>query len=529
MEYIRPKHLSVFQRVAFHHRRLFALCGWLIGLASGCATPQAPPMLTVPPVSVSVDHYLGSPLTGPLDNPPAVTSPKDAYAITATFIALDRMPTGEMRWSLASQARIIAVTRSGLPVQSSARLAAGVRGADGDDATALRASLFDGTGVHSFGRAVPVTILHGALPTGATSRFALAEQINVTRFVLGQPVRRRVELSIYRPTTNAPVQIALVLEDLLAPLVPLDNTKAKTDDPEHAKDAPITRPKPAPVAVPVQELALLDRPAFTGHDSFALLVPYRFGNSESRVIAILIEIDKGSIDDAHQRAFATAMDEIAAARKLAATRPYSHPLDNPEWPGLLTALDAMAKPHTPRPPMVFLASQTGVEIFEDIALVGDDALRRELADKIFKALGVPVSIRSTDVLAWTLEHASYEILSEHSAVEALPGELAAILTLHAGEAGRHAGSLDDALRTSTTRREFDLRLIAENYIYLEDSSPASRVRAFDWLYARGRAPAGFDPLGPAKERRAALEQALNPAPATLPTTTPSAIAPGDIR
>lgn len=529
MEYIRPKQVSEFQAAAFRHRTLFFLCGWFIGLASGCATPQPPPMLIVPPVSVGVDHYLGSPLTGPLDKPPAVTNPQDAFAINAAFIALDRMFTDETRWSLASQARIIAVTRSGLPVQSSARLAAGVRGADGDDAIALRASLFDRTRIHSFGRAVPMTTLRGALPAGATSRFTLAEQTIAPRFAFGQPVRRRVELSIYRPTANAPLQIALVVEDLLAPPIPIDNIKAKTDDPDHAKDAPIARPKPAPLPVPVQELALLDRPAFNGHDSFALLVPYRFGNSDSRAIAILIEIDKGSVDDAHQRAFANAMTEIATARKLAATRPYSQPLDNPEWPGLLTALDAMAKPQTPRPPMVFLAGQTGVDIFEDIALVGDDVLRRKLADKIFKTLGAPVSIRSTDTLAWILEHASYEVLSEQSAVEILPGELASILTLHAGEAGRHPGSLDDALRTSTTRPQFDLRLIAENYIYLEDSSPASRVRAFDWLYARGRAPAGFDPLGPVKERRAALERALNPAPATLPANTPSAIAPGDIR
>ena len=111
-------------------------------------------------------------------------------------------------------------------------------------------------------------------------------------------------------------------------------------------------------------------------------------------------------------------------------------------------------------------------------------------------------------------------MSEQSAITILPGELSAILTLHAGEAGRHAGALDEAIRTSATREQFNLRLIAENYIYLEDSSPASRVRAFDWLFAQGRSPAGYDPLGPAKDRRAALERALNPTPATLPTSNP---------
>ncbi len=506
--------------------RFFYLVGLIFGLAAGCATSHAPPTLTAPQVSVSVDHYLGSPLSGPLDKPLVTSSSQDAYAVTATVVAVDRMPVGDSRWSLASQARIIAVTRSGIPVQSSARLAAGVRGADGEVAAALQADLQDSAHVHSFGRAVSMTTLRGALPPGVTSRFSIAEQTSTPQFFGGQPIRRRVAVSVYRPSANQPLQIALVLEDLLAPLTPLDNTKGKTDDPER-KEVPTTRPKPVPS--PVREMALLDRPAFTGHDSFVLLVPFRFGNSESRAISIYIEIDKRTSDDAHQRAFAASMNEITAARKLAATRPYLRPLDNPEWPGLLTALDAMAKPHTPRAPMVFLASQTGVAIFEDITLAADDAVRRKLADRVFKALGTPVTLRSTDSLGWILEHASFEMLSELSTIEPFPGEIKSILTLHAGEAGRHAGSLDDALRTSVNRQQFDLRLIAENYIYLEDSSPASRVRAFDWLYARGRAPVGFDPLGPAKERRAALERAMNPAPATLPATAPTATAPGDIR
>jgi hypothetical protein len=39
------------------------------------------------------------------------------------------------------------------------------------------------------------------------------------------------------------------------------------------------------------------------------------------------------------------------------------------------------------------------------------------------------------------------------------------------------------------------------------------VRAFDWLNARGRAPSGYDPLGPVKERRKAIDAtvAANPA------------------
>jgi hypothetical protein len=46
------------------------------------------------------------------------------------------------------------------------------------------------------------------------------------------------------------------------------------------------------------------------------------------------------------------------------------------------------------------------------------------------------------------------------------------------------------------------------------------VRAFDWLRARDKAPADYDPLSPLKQRRAALEKALA-APATQPATAGS--------
>jgi hypothetical protein len=93
----------------------------------------------------------------------------------------------------------------------------------------------------------------------------------------------------------------------------------------------------------------------------------------------------------------------------------------------------------------------------------------------------------------------------------LPPELRAILTVYAGEPSRHSGSLDDIANQSTSRQDLENRLTAENLVFLTDSSPASRVRAFDWLSARGLAPAGYDPLGSAKQRREALDKALSTA------------------
>ena len=80
-----------------------------------------------------------------------------------------------------------------------------------------------------------------------------------------------------------------------------------------------------------------------------------------------------------------------------------------------------------------------------------------------------------------------------------------LILRHAGEAGRFPRLLEGLLTISVDTADYDLRLVAENRLFLEDSSPAARVRAYDWLKARGYAPANFDPLGTKGARRAALE------------------------
>jgi hypothetical protein len=44
---------------------------------------------------------------------------------------------------------------------------------------------------------------------------------------------------------------------------------------------------------------------------------------------------------------------------------------------------------------------------------------------------------------------------------------------------------------------------------LADMSPSARVRAYEWLVAQGQAPAGYDPLAPAQERRRVLNRNLD--------------------
>ena len=85
-----------------------------------------------------------------------------------------------------------------------------------------------------------------------------------------------------------------------------------------------------------------------------------------------------------------------------------------------------------------------------------------------------------------------------------PGDALRLMLRKAGEVGRWPDLLTDAVAESDGVRELRERLVRENRIFLEDAVPATRVRAYDWLAARGLAPEGFDPLASAEERRAAL-------------------------
>src|SRR3954452_11232400 len=156
------------------------------------------------------------------------------------------------------------------------------------------------------------------------------------------------------------------------------------------------------------------------------------------------------------------------------------------------AVESLYWPERRRSALVFLSNQTGARICEDVALVADDATLARMCEPIVTRVNDDPSLHTRAALGWLLDESSFKLLAESLAGGKMPPELEAVLTQHAGEAGRHAGSLDEVMRGTGSRQDLENKLTAENFIFLEDSSPASRVRAFDWLRARGRAPAGYE-------------------------------------
>jgi len=105
---------------------------------------------------------------------------------------------------------------------------------------------------------------------------------------------------------------------------------------------------------------------------------------------------------------------------------------------------------------------------------------------------------------------SSTILVLSRSVEQNAASLAATFSARFGEVGLDPSTVAELATASGSREDFQTRLQAEHILLLEDTSPAARVRAFDWMRANGVAPADYDPLGSRAARRAAIEKHLNP-------------------
>jgi hypothetical protein len=103
-----------------------------------------------------------------------------------------------------------------------------------------------------------------------------------------------------------------------------------------------------------------------------------------------------------------------------------------------------------------------------------------------------------------------------------------MLSARFGEVGRDPGTVADLGAASASRADFETRVRGENVILLDDASPASRVRAFEWARRQDAHGAlkDYDPMGPAPKRRQAIDQYLQSLTPTTQPTTRAADAPG---
>ncbi len=175
------------------------------------------------------------------------------------------------------------------------------------------------------------------------------------------------------------------------------------------------------------------------------------------------------------------------------------------WPGFESALRAARDPAQRRRALVWIASQTSAMIARDHLLLASDDELNAYHDLLRQDLRASTLDRKPELLGWLMDLRSLHRLKSLASDNKLPPSLAGILSIHAGALSRDPSSLDAVLRGVRSRDEFDSRLRAEHLIALEDSSPAIRVDAFEFLRARNQAPANYDPLASDADRAHALE------------------------
>lgn len=430
----------------------------------GCTTPERP-QLSVPATQIRQTHFLGNAVSGPQTGRLGADLANGAMLVDVQLYAATELSTDRFD-PVGAAARLVLATRDRQPAPASGELTGPVRWAASAQADEFMAQL----------RYSPPTDVvkwqeqRFAVPKNATGSLQLAD---------GQ---REIQLLV---SNNSDGPIAPACEVALG----ISQTNGFDNSQRH-------------------EQAVF-RPIAVGDGvNMAIVMPFQFPEPKAKTLAIVIRAEPAPVkDDAFAKLLERSRQDVEMESDAAAQRMKDLLASQlrGNWPGFEAALLAAADAKTRRNAMVYLASQTGADLSRDCYLVADDAaLEKMLAGVAQRLTEVAPATRSDAKFAAVLEISTLQFLGKLLSDNQLPPELGAVLTDYAGEAGRHPGSIEQISSKLTDRKELDARLIVENRIYLEDNSPASRVRAYDWLKARGQEPKGFDPLASPRDRREAL-------------------------
>ncbi len=482
-------------------------------LFGGCGAGRtAPAELAAPAVLVTSTSFLGSPLgAGSASGVSVVpaTQAVDLAPPTVTIRALARTaPIGSMGKSLGEATRLVISPRTENTVLPSTMLTAGCRLISGDEAGALMRS------IEAEPPAAARTIAEErfALLPGSSSGILIESEAATRTPRLGILMSRRPPTAALGEDENGAMELAVTLTDLVA--VPADDK----DDPADTRS---TDPASPPQAVMQRETVVVPVDADTS--ALVVLVPISFDSPAAvaqarsgppQTLAVHITITPGS-DDPQQLAILESTRTRMAESARRATAPALDPEAVRARSAVETAIAQAAAPNTDahrrRASIVLLTSTNPAPVAADFATSADDAMLQEFVARISSQIGLTEPTATPDHWGLITDLLALSYMGELQSNNKLPPELESVLAIHTGEAGRHAGTLEELVKDVSRRSELESRLVAENFIYLEDNSPAARVRAYDWLQQRGMAPLRYDPLGTPQARRDALEQALTAA------------------
>jgi hypothetical protein len=430
------------------------------------------PPLQPPDARVTLTHFTGGALSGPTARVADTSQPKSALAASVRLVALEQPLRGDLLKPIDPDVRLIISDRADAPVVPVTRLTRGARwtspGQPDQDVSQLESELAAG----ALGRSVEMGSFDLAVAPGAT---AVIRAIDGRAAASGS--KRGIELSFHAEPAPADhqLQLSLAIEEQGRELAVL-------------RSVPVNAPTP-----------------------LALAIPFRYSDGRTQAVIAIVQATPGTDSPAARTALARCAEDLSRSASEAAARPSTLATSAAAWPSYEAALNALDEPGSIRPSLLYLSTETDAPACQDCALVADDAALSQLAQQVRKRASATAATTqpTTESLGWALDAATFDLLSQLQSDSKLPPELLAVFIRHAGQAAQNVGLVQEIVSGAKGRADFEQRVQAENFVALEDSSPGARVRAFDWLSARGKAPPDYDPLAPPKERRAALNKAID--------------------
>jgi hypothetical protein len=261
----------------------------------------------------------------------------------------------------------------------------------------------------------------------------------------------------------------------------------------------------------ITETVLFGDFSIEANKPLGIIVPSPFNDSQTKAFAVTIEVspppDEGT---SNALIYADSFKELIEQLRKNEVYRKSSQISKPDtaFLGIDESIQALRFPTNRRGALLYLSQQAKSSLVEDIALSGTTNVLENLSNNVIKEYSSG-SYKDIQSLGWMLERSAYKVLVEMLPSDKTLPELESVLVRHTGEVGRHISSLEELVVGSTGIEDLENRLVKENLIYLEDMSPASRTRAFEWLAAVKKAPDGYNPLASLKERRAVLDRFEN--------------------
>jgi len=416
-------------------------------------------------------------LSGPTDVNLGPVGASDVCEVSVTWVAFER-PAGLRFESLDQHARLIVTVPADQAVRPVARLTRGVRVLPGRDPDSALAEL--GNGV--LGRDMVLARAQGVVPRGATVSFGIGDPNRAT------DPRASMAILVSRPT-DGPQQVEWAVSV---------TGKIRTPDAGQGRDPGLSQAPAGPEAAPdwLTETVVTGRVTTADSSGWAVVLPSVLQSQWVRAVGAIVQVRT----PAQGPALAAALDRLRSDLR-------ARPAQDAAHPGSLRLEEAVRTldlwPHWPKV-LLNLADTLGAGMAKDLLLTAPYWVQYRVRNEVQEAAH---GLQDPASAAWVLDRAAYRVLIDLGREGYRTPSLETLLLLHAGQVGRDPTLLDEILRQSTGLEDWNRRLVRENGIFLEDMSPAARCRALEWLAARGKAPAGFDPLAPAKQRRAALAAA----------------------